>query len=358
MRTILLAILLMTLLFMPVGAIDKTNPSSDSSPAQDSEDSSYLQRVYAANLARNIYSAVSVEGYQDYVREFTENGSRWILDYTAALVGINMEARNYLLSKMFELSDGRMETEVVGNHLNVVGKLPGYLPGNNPAIVIAGHYDSWYISIGANEGASGIATILELIEPLSAYEWPLDIYFIAINARYAQWGPFGSAEVSRYFLNEEIDVMALYCVEALLVEDPNALSDERVFMTYLDMGESNYHMSQYWAELGRVMSMNHGQNMIKPLPSYNLSVWGSNWYDHNHFFDGGYINLIVPFESGYDYDDAYRTPADTWVNTDYRYQLGAEVTGAIGASIAYTMSREYGQPMHHDLSTEIWIGRS
>ena len=152
--------------------------------------------------------------------------------------------------------------------------------------------------------------------------------------------------------------MAMYCVEALLYEDPHALPDERVFMTYLDIGQAGYHISQYWAELGRVMSKNYGQNLIKSIPSGNLSVWGSKWYEHNDLIDRGYMNLVVPFESGIEYDDAYRTPDDTWVNPNYRYQLGAEVVRAIGASIAYTMSREYGFPVHHDFSIDLGIGGS
>jgi len=38
--------------------------------------------------------------------------------------------------------------------------------------------------------------------------------------------------------------------------------------------------------------------------------------------------------------------------------LGAEITGAIGASIAYTMSREYGRPVHHDFLIELGVSRS
>jgi hypothetical protein len=358
MRTSLLAILFVTLLFTPSGFVHQIDTSSVRSLAQEPEESTYLPRIYGEDLSLTIFSSTSYSGYRDHVEEFTSNGSRWILDYNDAHRGNNMEARLYLLNKMRNLSNGRMETEVVGDHLNVIGKLPGYLPGNNPAIAIVGHYDSWYVSIGANEGGSGIATILELIEPLSSYEWPLDIYFIALNGRYAQWGPFGSGQVSTYFFENQIELLQMYCVEALLVENPYALPDERVFMTYLNLGDSNYHVSHYWADLGRVMSKNYGQNYIKPQPNSDLPIFTSSWYDHNVFIDRGYMNLVVPFESGFDYDDSYRTIFDNWANLDYRYQLGAEVTGAIGASIAYTMAREYGKPVHHEFFINIEVGRS
>ncbi|MFW9806148.1 MAG: M28 family peptidase, partial [Candidatus Thorarchaeota archaeon] len=358
MRTSLLAFLLMALLVAPVFVSRNTNLSVAGNLAQDSEDVGNLPRVYGDNHALDIYSETSYSGFRDFVREFTENGSRWALDQTVAATGNNLEARNYLLHKMRELSNGRMETEVYGTHLNVIGKLPGYLPGNNPAIVIAGHYDSWYVSIGANEAGSGMATLLELIEPLSAYEWPLDIYFIAMNCRYAQWGPYGGHEIASYFFDNEIDVLAMYIVEALLVENPYALSDERVFVTYQELGEANYHVSQYWADLTRVMSNNYGQNYIKPIPTSENPVWNSAWYEYHDLIDRGYMNLVVPFESGYSYDDAYRTPDDTWVNPSYRYQLGAELAGSIGASIAYTMSYEYGVPVEEDFNIEIGFARA
>jgi hypothetical protein len=348
----------MALLFVPMTSNAKADPCRTNSPAQEIEQPSSVPRVYAENLAHNIFSAVSTDGYRESVREFTENGSRWILDASAALTGHNLEARNYLLHNMRELSNGRIETEVTGDHYNVIGKLPGYLPGNNPAFAIVGHYDSWYTSIGANEGGSGIAVILELIEPLSEYEWPLDIYFIALNGRYAQWGPYGGDEVARYFQNNDINIMALYSIEALLVEDPAAQDDERVLMAYMNFGQTNYHISQYWAELGRVMSKNYGRNMIRPIPSSDLPYWDSSWFEHNTFFERGYSNLIVPFESGRDYDSALRTPEDTWINPDYQYQLGAEIAGAIGASIAYTMSREYGSPVHHAFNFDVRYQRS
>jgi glutaminyl-peptide cyclotransferase len=50
-------------------------------------------------------------------------------------------------------------------HLNVVGRLPGRLPG---AVVLGAHHDTKHIPgfVGANDGASGVALLLELARDL------------------------------------------------------------------------------------------------------------------------------------------------------------------------------------------------
>ncbi|MHA2081101.1 MAG: hypothetical protein ACW99H_08155, partial [Candidatus Thorarchaeota archaeon] len=90
-------------------------------------------RVYGEDYSNEIYDEVSYSRYRSFVQKITENGSRWIMDYSMATEGANMHARNYIIQQLEDLSGGRIETEVIGNCLNVVGKLPGYLPGDNPA---------------------------------------------------------------------------------------------------------------------------------------------------------------------------------------------------------------------------------
>jgi Zn-dependent M28 family amino/carboxypeptidase len=63
------------------------------------------------------------------------------------------------------LPDGRIETGP-GGVRNVVGVLPGRLP----AIVVGAHYDTFDLPgfVGANDGAAGVAVVLELARVLGA----------------------------------------------------------------------------------------------------------------------------------------------------------------------------------------------
>jgi len=311
----------------------------DSATAADSSTDSFT-RVYGQDYSAEVYGEVSLPNYRDIVQKFTENGSRWIMAYPSAAVGANMYARNYIVQQLEALSMGRIETEIIGNCLNVVGKLPGYLPGNNPAFAISAHYDTADGSPGANCDGSGIAAVLELARVLSMYEWPLDIYFIAFNGLYTMNGMEGSPQVANEFNQREIELLMLYNVDTLLVQDSIVPTDERIQFGY---SQDTYHSGRYWAELARQMSNNIGLNRIVPVPSSSFYLWGSS--DHYAFYGRGFSNVMCAFESGITIDDSYQTLDDVWDNTRYRYDLGRETTAVIGSSIAYTMSQALGEPL-------------
>ncbi|MGY5870955.1 MAG: M28 family peptidase [Candidatus Thorarchaeota archaeon] len=345
---------------IPVIALDDfgTDQKDIIIPSQEIQQTERLPRVYGVDYTQDIFPSITESSFENYVYEITDNGTRHALDATDALNGSNYKARQYLKYIMNNLSAGRMEIQVIGKHMNVIGKLPGYLPGDNPSFVIAGHYDSWYASHGANEGAAGLAALLELIDVFSDYEWPLDIYFIAANARYVQWGPYGSAEVANWMMAEGIDPLALYTLEALLVQDPYAAQDERLEMVYLDTGPANYHLGAYWAELTVAMSKNYGINRINAISHNEFNYWGTRYMSHTYYYERGYHSTLVGIESGFAIDTAIRTTNDIASNPDYRYYLGSEMTAAIGGSIAFTMSRAYGEPIRRNINLELGIGRT
>jgi len=310
--------------------------------------------VYGEDYSEYVYWDVSLTNYRNIVQKVTENGSRWIMDYTmASEEGPNKYARNYIIQQLDFLSLGRIETEIVGNCLNVVGRLPGYLPGNNPAFAISAHYDSADGSPGANCDGSGIAAVLELARVLSKFEWPLDIYFIAFNGLFTMNGMEGSPQVANLFNNREIDLLMLYNVDTLLVQDIAAPPDERIQFGY---AEGTYHNGQYWAELARQMSNNIGTNKIVPIPASSFYLWSSS--DHYAFYQRSFPNVLCAFESGIAFDGSYQNSNDRWNNGDYSYALGRETTACIGASIASAMSRALGEPYRstyeYSLGSGLW----
>ena len=134
----------------------------------------------------------------------------------------------------------------------------------------------------------------------------------------------------------------------LLVEDPYAPSDERILMAY--------DQAEYWAYLTRAMSNNYGYNMIHPVPSSEFSGWYAS--DHQSFIQAGYDQVLFAFESGFAYDNAYHQPTDTYDNEMYNYTVAIETVRAIGASMAFTMVREYGQPRRLQIRSNLLVGAS
>ncbi|MGY5852806.1 MAG: M20/M25/M40 family metallo-hydrolase, partial [Candidatus Thorarchaeota archaeon] len=294
-------------------------------------------RIYGQNVADAVFDVVSESRYKSHIIKLTENGSRWT-DTTPTFSDANVYAKNWIVKRLGELSMDRIEVEVVGSHHSVVGRLPGWIPGDAPVIVIGGHYDSVPGAPGANDDGTGVATVLELAYVLSSYVWPLDIYFCAWNSE--EIGLFGSREVATIFEQEGIEVLQYFNIDMLLVEDVYAPPDERVHMYYNNAEDVVYENSHYWADLTRMMSKNLGLDLIVPIPSTSVSFWHRS--DHYSFIQRGYRNVLFAFESGVGYDDAYHQPTDTWDNPMYNYTLARETAASIGSTIAFSMSREYG----------------
>ncbi|MFW9767907.1 MAG: M28 family peptidase [Candidatus Thorarchaeota archaeon] len=303
-----------------------------------------IDRIYGELIVDEIYEKVRDTNLRDIVQKVTENGSRYLEGGFPVHNGPNYDLRQYLIEQMDELSQGRLEIEIIGNYDNIVAKLPGYLPGEQPVFAVTAHYDSPDQSPGANTDGIGIAAVLTLVEVMSQYEWPLDIYFMVFNGLHPAAPSFfmeGSKETAIILRNRGLETLALYNVDTILFPHPSVPLDAQVQFGY-DIG--SYSLGRYWAELARAMSNNYGNDVILPVPSLNFALWP--YSDHYAFAARGFSGALCAFESGYAVDDAYHDITDTWNNPTYRYDLGHEVTGAIGASMAFTMSKTYGKPQN------------
>lgn len=307
------------------------------------------QRIYGLDYSREIFSSVLLSSYRNYIIKLTENGSR-VVRTPSDLGANNIAARNYIVKELQEVSNGRIEVEILGDYASVVGRLPGYLPVDAPALMVGGHYDTIASSAGANDDATGVAAALELAKVMSKYDWPLDIYFCAWNAE--EIGLIGSTEVAQILRNRGVELLAYYNIDMLLVPDPFAPPSEQVLMAY---PTGFYYQGRYWADLTRAMSQTYGRNMIRPIDSGDFSGWQNS--DHAPFVQKGYTALFA-HESGGAYDNAYHTPQDTWDNPLYDYQVATETVKAIGGAMAFTMARKYGEPLTHELSFTLRPGQN
>ena len=297
---------------------------------------STAERVYGVDMSSEVHSQISQDSYTWFVKKLTENGSRWISSPTVYSYA-NEKAREWLVSQLTNLSNGRIQTEIVGEYKSVVGCLPGYMNAG-PALMVGGHYDSVPAGPGANDDGTGVAAALELARVMSQYEWPLDIYFGFWNAE--EIGLLGSREVAQEFKNRSIDILIYYNIDMLLVVDSFAPSDEQVLMVHNYNLMGGYHVTQFWADMTKMMSHNLGEGIIKPVPYTDFPLWPNS--DHASFLAEGYDRVLFAFESGFFTDDSYyHQPTDVWNNTAYDYEVATETVASIGASMAFVMSQGY-----------------
>ena len=333
-RLWLLSLLLVVLLVAP--SSDAATQNHDETTLRVIEGLS--ERVYGVNLAAEVYNSVSSEAYLGLIVDMTENGSRYIRD-PSSMEENNVAMRDWIVSKLESVSIGRIQTELVGSYNNIVGKLPGYLPGEYPGFAICAHYDTVRDCPGANDDASGVAAVLEVARVMSQYEWPLDIYFLLFNGHHAFGDLKGSPEVASRFVDDDIELLALYNIDTILRQDRSLPVSQRVVVSYLD--SVSYHKSKYWVDLCKSMANIYGIDMINPVPSSTFWYWQSS--DHYKFVSRGYEGVLCAFESGFYIDSVYQTPGDVFGAYGYNYGIGRELAGDIAASMAFTMGHGYGQ---------------
>jgi len=324
------------------------SPTTTTKPILDSASSNFhiaapvvIERVYGTDYSSEIFELVSLNNFRNFIIKLTENGSR-PAGILTNMGGNNVDARNWIADELWSVSRGRIEVEILGHYASVLGKLPGYLPVDAPALMVGGHYDSVEAAPGANDDATGIAAALELARVMSKYNWPLDIYFGAWNAE--ENGLLGSREVAQILSDRGVELLAYYNVDMLFVPDPNAPPGAEVLMAY-PMGA--YHLGKYWADLTKVMSNNNGHNTILPIASNDFSSWTRS--DHWSFVQKGYTALFA-HESGFTYDAAYHTSNDVWNNPLYDYEVAIDTVKAIGGAMAFTMARAYREPTKQDIA--------
>ncbi len=314
---------------------------------------SAVEKIYGVDISDEVYLEVTQDSYKWFVKKLTENGSRWISSPTV-YSSANEKARDWLVSQLNNLSNGRIQTEIIGEFKSVVGCLPGYLNAG-PVMMVGGHYDSVPAGPGANDDGTGVAAALELARVMSQYDWPLDIYFGFWNAE--EIGLLGSREVAQEFQNRGIDILIYYNIDMLMVVNSGAPSDELVLMAYNYIIEEGYHVTQFWADVTKMMSHNLGNGILKPVPYTDFPLWPNS--DHASFMAEGYDRVLFAFESGFYTDDSYyHQPTDVWNNTAYNYDVASETVASIGASMAFAMSQEYGRKTRLQYSGTLSVGGS
>ncbi|MEM4257774.1 MAG: M28 family metallopeptidase [Candidatus Thermoplasmatota archaeon] len=90
---------------------------------------------------------------------------------------------------------------------NVVATLPGTDPESTAVFIICGHYDTVEVSPGADDDASGVASVLACARIMSQYSFPHTIRFIAFSGE--EVGTLGSFSYARDAYRQEDNIVAV-----------------------------------------------------------------------------------------------------------------------------------------------------
>ncbi|MHA2461647.1 MAG: M28 family peptidase [Candidatus Thorarchaeota archaeon] len=342
-------VLLMLLVFVASMVSTPTFGSSIVSEQTSTFSNAQTQEIiYATERAKLVYNAVSNSSFSYIVQQLSVAGPRPIDSAQ------NDQTKTWLESKLYNLSQGKIETDVVGSRESILGRLPGTGDGSEPAIVVGAHFDTVANSPGANDDGSGVAATLEIARVLSRYDWPIDIYFGFWNAE--EIGLIGAEQVSNYLQSLQIDILVYFNFDMLLVPSLSAPSDLLVNMAYNVGSGSSFHQSRYWAELVRTVNWNLGDPVVKPIRGSDVSHWQQS--DHYAFISNGYSSVVYAFQTGDNRDTAWHTPQDTWDNPLYDYNPATETVASVASAIAFALSRTGNQRTHERHSIGLSDGES
>ena len=156
------------------------------------------------------------------------------------------------------------------------------------------------------------------------------------------------------FSNRNLEILAHFDVGAILRDENYHIDNERVILSYLDLGPSNYRESQYWADLGKSISNWYGGDYVRTVSASSFVEYYRS--DLRKFLQRDFLRGVLAFETGLHDDTVYQSQNDVWNQYAYSYSIAREVTGIIGGCMAYTMSQSYGKATHLDFDGIIYSG--
>ncbi|WP_420066577.1 M28 family metallopeptidase [Salinivibrio kushneri] len=193
-------------------------------------------------------------------------------------------------------------------------------------VVIGGHLDSTIgartdeqsIAPGADDDASGIAAVTEIIRVLSQNDFQpkRSIAFVAYAAE--EVGLRGSQAIANQFKQQGKDVRGVLQLD---MTNYQGSAEDIVFITdYTDSG-----LTQYLTQL---------LDTYLPTLSYGFDTCGYACSDHASWHQAGYP-AAMPFEAKFnDYNPNIHTPRDTLANSDSE---GRHATKFTKLGLAYTV---------------------
>jgi hypothetical protein len=205
---------------------------------------------------------------------------------------------------------------------NVSGEIPG--TSQDPGIIlITGHLDAitytspYEFAPGADDNASGCATVLEAARIMSQYQFPNTVRFVCFGAE--ELGLIGSEYYAENAFNAGDPIVAVMNLDMVLYGP----EDNRVlFVPYNTLSENIAVMFQEAASTH--------------VPELELDVTyspGTTYSDHASFWQQGYPALLG-IEAAVDDNPYYHQDTDILSNYDQYWPFGTECARAALAFVA------------------------
>ena len=304
-------------------AIVLTGPVMVRNPPKLEED--FLSNVSPARLRRDVEHLAGELSPRDHRHgENLDRAADWIADEFRR-AGLAVELQDY------ELPEGRFR--------NVVGFRFG-LEQDQPVRVLGAHYDVWGEGPGADDNASGVAVLLELVRTLPAMRPRRSQYFVAFGTEEPPFfaTPSMGSHVFARSLRErgvEVDLMAALDLVGYYTDEPRSQR-----FPIVGLGLLYPRVGNFVAVVGDLTSGAMLHRMRFAMASATdldvrtfrgpSALPGLMWSDHWSFRQLGYPGVLVT-DTAYLRYPWYHTEQDTPERLDYERM--AEVVRGLHAIV-------------------------
>ena len=200
----------------------------------------------------------------------------------------------------------------VGN--NIEATLPGTNENSDEIYILVSHFDTWYLSPGANDGSSGVAAVLTAAKLMSQYSFEHTVRFLFVDGE--KQLSIGSREYVKVIKNNNDNIKAVFNVDAIGYPGPDYRGDE-IVITF----KEPCWVVDYTKDVNR-----------RYKDSLNFTIFdgctGDHYCDHKSFLNKGY-DVVCICEALH--DKHWRKPTDTIENIDMAY--ATKVTKLVIATI-------------------------
>lgn len=223
------------------------------------------------------------------------------------------------------------------SYRNVIAR---FGPATGPLLVIGAHYDSYRMTPGADDNASGVAGLLELARLLRQTPPPRPVELVAYafeeNPRSGN-ADMGSAWHARALreANREVRLMLSLEMIGYFTDAPGSqrFPAPGLSFIYPDRGDFIALVGKL-SDFGAMREVKAAMSGATTLPVHSLNsprkVPGIENSDHVNFWDAGYPALMVT-DTAHLRNPNYHKADDTWQTLDYR-RMSMVVQGVFAIS--------------------------